>query len=52
MNLLISLYLLITHISEVSNIVNLRNEIAEAIGNIVPDTIQHVEYKLLDSTKA
>ena len=30
---------------------NLRNEIAEAIGIIVPNTIPHVEYRLLESTK-
>ncbi|MGN6712897.1 prolyl oligopeptidase family serine peptidase [Anaerocolumna jejuensis] len=35
-----------------SNIVNLRNEITEAIGIIAPNTIPHVEYRLLDSTKA
>jgi len=36
----------------VSNIVNLRNEITDAIGIIAPNTIPHVEYRLLDSTKA
>lgn len=30
---------------------NLRNEIAEAIGITVPNTIPHVEYRLLESTK-
>jgi hypothetical protein len=35
----------------VSNIVNLRNEITEAIGIIAPNTIPHVEDRLLDSTK-
>ena len=30
---------------------NLRNEIAEAIGIIVPNTIHYVEYRLLESTK-
>lgn len=34
-----------------SNIVNLRNEITKAIGIIAPNTIPHVEYRLLDSTK-
>ncbi|NNJ29927.1 hypothetical protein [Lacrimispora defluvii] len=32
--------------------VNLKNEIAKAIGISVPNTIPDVEYKLLDSTKA
>ena len=32
--------------------VNLKNEIAKAIGISVPTTMPHVEYKLLDSTKA
>ena len=40
------------YLSEVSNIVNLRNEITKAIGIIAPNTIPHVEYRLLDSTKA
>lgn len=30
---------------------NLRNEITEAIGVISPNTIPHIEYRLLDSTK-
>lgn len=30
---------------------NLRNEIAEAIGIIIPDTVSHMEYRLLESTK-
>lgn len=34
-----------------SNIVNLRNEITKAIGIISPNTIPHIEYRLLDSTK-
>lgn len=34
-----------------NNIVSLRNEIAKAIGIIVPNTKPHVEYRLLDSTK-
>lgn len=34
-----------------SNIVNLRNEITKAIGIIAPNSIPHVEYRLLDSTK-
>lgn len=32
--------------------VNLKNEIANVIGFSVPITIPHVEYKLLDTTKA
>ncbi len=32
-------------------LVNLRNEIAEAIGIINPKTISHSEYRLLDFTK-
>jgi dienelactone hydrolase len=35
----------------VSSIVNLRNEITEAIGIRAPNTIPYVEYRLLDSTK-
>ncbi len=38
-------------LSEVGNITNLRKEIAEAIGIIAPDTIPHIECRLLDSTK-
>lgn len=34
-----------------NNIVNLRNEITEAIGIIAPNTIPNVEHRLLDSTK-
>ncbi|WP_313129348.1 hypothetical protein [Anaerocolumna sp.] len=34
-----------------SNIANLRNEIAEAIGIKYPNATPHIEYRLLDSTK-
>lgn len=45
-NLLINFIL-----GEVSDIVNLRNKITETIGIIAPNTISHVAFRLLDSTK-